>query len=132
MEVIPYDRSVHDAMVTRWCSSRGVPATLLDMLPERGFIVPDVAAGFLYQTDSTMALIEGIVANPKADSRIRDDALDQVFFALFDLARDLGFELVWGFSPRPEIETRARRIGFRIDEKRQYTFGSVRVAKPGA
>ncbi len=55
-----------------------------------------------------------------------------MFFALFDLARDLGFELVWGFSPHPEVETRARRIGFAIDEERKYTLGSVSVAKPGS
>jgi len=76
-----------------------------------------------------MALIEGIVANPDAPPLDRSEALDEVFIALFDLARDLGFDVVWGFSPRPEIVQRAPRIRFHVDEKRQYTFGSVRVKR---
>src|SRR5688500_8750332 len=127
MEVEPYDPIEHRSMLQHWCVQRELPATSLDILPTRGCIVRGIAAGFLYQTDSQVAFLEGIISNPESDDSDRDKALDVIFLALFDIAAALGFTFVWGFTCRPEVVTRAQRLGFQVDDTMTYTFGSKRV-----
>jgi len=127
VDVEPYDRERHDSMVVEWLTRRGIGTEFMEVVPTKGFIVADVAAGFLFQTDSKMALIDGIVSNPESDADVRDKALDDVFKALFVLARRLGFAVLWGFTPLPEVVARARQLGFTVDDERTYTFGVWRL-----
>jgi hypothetical protein len=77
--------------------------------PRVGFIVPGVAAGFLYQTDSDVALLEGYVTNPKASSTERHQALDGITQKLLESAADLGFRTVWAITKDAGISLRAQK-----------------------
>ena len=74
-------------MVNEWCLAHGREAVPLNRLPGMGLIVPGVACGFLYRTDSTLALLEGFVTNPGASLRSRSAALDAITEGLISYAR---------------------------------------------
>jgi hypothetical protein len=81
----------------------------IESLPRVGFIEPGVAAGFLYQTDSDIALLEGYVTNPKAPSDQRHFALDGITEKLLECAEDLGFRTVWAITKDAGISVRAQK-----------------------
>lgn len=81
-------------------------------LPKVGFISPGVAAGFLYQTDSCVAIIDGYISNPVLNRADRDEALDEVTQALLNKAKELGFTHVKCETKLTSIGARAERHGF--------------------
>lgn len=99
--------------INTWYAARGAPSIPLSTLPEVGEIEPGVAAGFLYQTDSTLALVEGYVSNPEAPSDARNAALDGITAALIADAKALGVQQVVALCTDKGIEERAQRHGFK-------------------
>jgi hypothetical protein len=65
-----------------------------------GYWVPGICAGFLYQTDSKLALVENIVSAPDSPRDLRRSALNAVLDALCEQARCRGFKVVCGFSEK--------------------------------
>jgi hypothetical protein len=83
-------------------------------IPKIGFIVPDVCAGFLYQTDSSICLFDGFIANPEARGEKRKAGLDAVTDALIISAKDLGFKSILAFTQNERIERRCERYEFQL------------------
>ncbi len=120
-DAVVFDPAIHGEMIRSWARRRELPELRLDLLPPTGRIVPDLAVGFMYRTDTPIAFIESFVANPDADAAERDAAIDRVVHALFDDLRAAGCELIWGWTARDVIVARARKHGFRVSEQ-PYTF----------
>jgi hypothetical protein len=99
--------------MNRWYDLRGEPGVKIEMLPRLGFLAPGIAAGFLYQTDSALALVEGLVSNPEALLCKRAKALHLILGALTDAAKDFGFKLVIGSSKKTGPVALTLRQGFR-------------------
>jgi len=59
-----------------------------------GFIVPGVAAGFVYETDSDLAALDGWVTNPEAPWATRKEALTLLEGRAVEFARELGFKRI--------------------------------------
>ena len=102
----------HYPMLMDWWEKRGMGMTPEERLPEIGYIVPEVAAGFLYQTDSDIALIEGLISNPETDGFTRHGALDAIVDALAEKAKELGFKTLYGFTRQRAVARRAERHGY--------------------
>lgn len=85
-------------------------------LPEIGFIVSEVACGFLYKTDSNMCILETFVANPRAHKEVRDEAVHTVIRRLIALSKELGFKYVYGFSTSQSMIKRGLEHGFKVQE----------------
>jgi hypothetical protein len=85
------------------------------ILPDLGFIVPGVAAGFLYTTNSTVAWMEWIVANPKKTFEIRDEALNAVLKTIESRAKELGFSTIL-------ISTSNKRLLERLVNSHNYVI----------
>lgn len=82
-------------------------------LPEYGLFEPGVAVGFLYETDSGLALLEGYASNPATDAAVRSKALDDITEGLLGAAQERGFRKVLAICQVPAIERRAERHGFK-------------------
>jgi hypothetical protein len=100
--------------VNGWFSGHRQPPMVPAALPTLGLIEPGVAAGFLYETDSTMAMVEGYVTNPDAAPADRNAALDEITEALLDCAKDQRFKHVIAICRDDSIEKRAERHGFKL------------------
>lgn len=96
--------------VQRWLSAWRVEVPL-DLLPPVGFIVPGVAAGWVYLA-GPLAVLEPLVANPDAPREERSAALDAVTVELVRVARERGARIVWALTMNQAVGARAQRHGF--------------------
>ncbi len=111
MSVRPYSPEQY-CLIEYWHTLRGIGCPPKAALPRVGVIANNLAAGFLYQTDSCFAIIDGYIANPVSDKAERDAALDAVTLALLEKAKELGFTHVKCETKLPSIGARATRLGF--------------------
>jgi len=88
----------------------------MNCLPKVGFVVNNICAGFLYQTDSKIAWLEWIISNPQSNKEERDVALDLLINQLLITAKELGFKLVFTSVKHPKLKERYLEHGFLITE----------------
>ena len=85
----------------------------MGMIPDTGFIYPGVAAGFVYTTNTQVAIIEGYYTNPQSTKEERDTALNEITEALLRKITLLGVKYVKCDSCIPAVIERAKRFGFK-------------------
>jgi len=107
----PYLDTDYEA-VSQWWAKHGEKPPAENMYPVRGFIVENVAAAFMYETDSAISLLEMIIYNPAAPKDTRQKALDEVIEAVILQARGLGYEVLAGFTDMPVVVERSKKFGF--------------------
>ena len=95
-----------------WYTARGISVPPASALPKIGFIVDNIAAGFLYQTDSSVTLLEGFITNQDTTQAERDAGLDQIVKALMAEADTLGATTVLAMTQSQAIYNRACKFGF--------------------
>ncbi len=78
-----------------------------DLFPKVGFIVPGVAAYFLYATDSAVCYLEHMVSNPKTFGRERDLALKMVVEAILEEAAKRGYRVAYACTDIGKVVERA-------------------------
>jgi hypothetical protein len=96
-----------------WYENRGLPPLDGCVLSTIGLIEPGVAALFLYGTDSSVAMLEGLVTNAQAEPTARNRAINEMIIKLLDQARELGFTKVIGLTQDPGTFKRVQQLGFR-------------------
>ncbi len=82
MTVRPFAASTDLDELNRWLDVRGLMPVEAHALPIVGMIVPGVAAGFLYRTDSSIGFLDGFASNPEAPKETRAAALLHIGDAL--------------------------------------------------
>lgn len=85
-------------------------APLCSVIPPVGFIEEGVAAGFLIQTDSGFAMLDGYVSNPEAPSEVRHEAFLAITERLLEAAREKECKMVLAISRDPSIICRATTL----------------------
>lgn len=100
--------------INRWFAARGAAELELRHLPETGFISPGVAAGFLYLTDSSIALLESYVSSPSAGLKDRSRAIDAITAALLAEAKRREVSNVVAICATRGIERRAQKFGMQV------------------
>ncbi len=111
IRTVPYEPELHFEQVLQWLRMRGESASP-EALPKTGYIVPGVAAGFLYRTDSSIAWIDSLVASKERTREERSQALDAIVEALRQEARRAGFKSILGYTLQPVVVDRALRLGW--------------------
>jgi hypothetical protein len=116
MEVQFFDPSKHYVEVASWWSKRKWPIIPPDMLSKLGIVVQkdgeNICAGWLYRTDSTVAWLEFIVANPGASGKMRYKALDLLIETLLGHAKNMGFEAVFSSLKHRGLMKKFEKAGF--------------------
>jgi hypothetical protein len=100
--------------INAWYAAHKQPPARRDLLPETGFIVPGVAAGFLFRTDSRLAFVHNVVTNPDASLRARFVAVRDIVRACQELARALGVAGLVTWTNAPSIVRLACQNGGRV------------------
>lgn len=98
--------------LNRWHALYEMPLLRYEDLPAIGYIVPGVCAGFLYQTDSSLCMLDAFIANPEARGNARREALNSVTELLLTTAKDLCFTTVLAFTQHESIKSRCERYEF--------------------
>jgi len=104
-----------------WWQSHGVKPPPNHSYPDVGFIVDNIAAAFLYQTDSSICLIESIIYNPNIDKESRTEALDECIECVVLEAMGMGFKTLIGFTEMQAVINRAEKFNFQKHEQK-YTM----------
>lgn len=87
------------SMLVEWWKAQGWGPVPLSHLSPNGIVAEiaeaPVAAGFVYRTDSAVAVLEYIVTDPKISSSMRSAGLDQVLTAATQLVKGMGFQALF-------------------------------------
>ncbi len=102
------DEHIDDAR--RWAGARGyeIPRGMFSSL---GFAVPNLAAWWLYLTDSSLAYCEFLVGNPDAPADVRGYALDVVIQRVLSEAAERGVQRLLLPVELPVVAERLERLG---------------------
>jgi hypothetical protein len=114
IEIRPYQDSDY-SMVAEWWRAWGWEVLTPDYLPPIGAIVTvegiDTCAAWLYRTDSSFALIEWVISNPRAKKR-RKQALAELIGHLCWRAKNEGYKSVVSMVSHPSLIANMERLGF--------------------
>lgn len=102
--------------LTEFWTQYGLPAVPLACLPPTGLVVEQddvlLCGAFLVKSDTNLASIAFVSANPKADKKVRSEALDTLLLNLASLAKTSGFPLLAAATNVPALQARYERLGF--------------------
>ncbi len=101
--------------ISEWLIERGQKVFHPNVLPQTGFIVDQVAAIFVYETDSDMCYLENLVANPFINQEAKDYAITELIEAAFAHASNNGFKFILAVTDHPKVIERALAVGAHIE-----------------
>lgn len=107
-------------LLEKWHKDRGEAVPKRKDLPTTGYIADGRVAGWLYMTDSSLALIEGIISDPNTVPSLRKESLNKLVGFLIDLATSFGYTNILGLSKHPSILQLGQKYGFK--EMKDYKF----------
>lgn len=99
--------------INEWAFKRAKESFLITDLPEYGLIHPEVAAGFLYKTDSFVALLENFISNPNVSLERRSSVLKKIAEQLMQKAKDLGFTKIYAITDKSQIKKYCNELEFK-------------------
>lgn len=111
-KIIPADY----ATLAKWWTAQNFPTIAPEYLPQCGLIVDGLCAGFLYESDSAIAWVEWIVANPEAEKALRREALDKLLDALVLHAKERGYKAIFTSVAHPGLLERYKQHGFVVTD----------------
>jgi hypothetical protein len=94
--------------INSWYEARNMRPIDIKQLPQFGYIVPGIACGFLVQTDSANAFLEGFATNRYAKNYQKADAIDLICKQLLQVAKELGYTHVFAMTTHPNIVAACR------------------------
>lgn len=98
--------------IDAWLAHRHAPVLDESFYPKCGMIVPGIAAGFLITTDTSIALLDHFVSNPKAKISERRAAIVDIAESLEAVAREAGFTRIIAFTRNEAIMKNAMKNGY--------------------
>lgn len=98
--------------VMGWFHSRKIDITP-DYLPEIGFIVPGICAGFIYKTDANFCIFESFISSPNTTKEEREKALRNVVTEMIEEAKRLNYKDAYGFATSQTMIRLGIEQGFR-------------------
>lgn len=98
--------------IAHWFQAWGVTPPPIGILSDIGIIVPGVAAGFLYLTNSQMGIIDCLVSNPDASKEERNHAIHLIGERLLEMARSTDCIRVKCNTRIGSVMERAKQFGF--------------------
>lgn len=117
----------HLPLIHEWVRLRGMgpDAGDVSLLPSTGFVADEIAAGFLYLTDSRQAFMDAFVSDPRPTKEARGAAIGQIIEAIITLARSRGVRTLSGAISVPSLATHVAKYGFTMITNCYYVYGKV-------
>lgn len=109
MQVREYEHKDY-SQIEEWADQYGIVQREAG-LPKTGFIIDNVAAGFIYATDSDCCWIENVIANKKATKEEKAEAFDLLVPALMQKAEELGFRVAYATTNNVKLILKCKEYG---------------------
>lgn len=104
-------------LICKWWEAKEWPKIPLEDLPRVGILISSKgvpsAVGFIYQTDSTLAIMEWILANPEVSVMERVRALDALVDDLCYVAKNLGYRKIFTMLSHKRLMEKVEAHGFK-------------------
>lgn len=100
-------------LIETWYAARGAKMPKNGILSDLGYIVDDRCVGWLYLTNSNMAMIENIVADPNTVPSLRRLSVKKLVGFLIDLATTMGYTNIFGITQHTSIMKLSKEFGFK-------------------
>lgn len=102
--------------INLWRHWRGLDILSRDFYPNTGLMVHGVAAGWLVETDSKVALLENFISNPKAYKQERMEAVKEIGHDLAEYAKRRGYTKLFiitnsGVIEKYALEEKYEKLG---------------------
>lgn len=107
-------------MIAGWYLDRDMTPPAPESLSDVGYIVEERVAGWLYLTNSNVAMIEGIISDPLSLPSFRRLATKRLCGTLVDMAVALGYTKVLAITSHPAVVELAETMGFEELDKRVF------------
>jgi hypothetical protein len=95
-----------------WYEAWGQKVPKKEFLPSLGYIAEGVAAGFMYNVENKLGLIDFYISNPKSKTSMRDSALDHITRLLICDAGFKNLKAVTTTTKLQAIKERAKKHNF--------------------
>jgi hypothetical protein len=120
-EIRQYTEKDYDLLKSWWNAHnwKEVPSS---SLPACGYIVNNVCAGFLYLTNSDMALLEWVVSDPNSKADLRDQSLDLLLAVLTEEAKLNGVKFIFTATRHPKLQERYKNHKFLEADREMVHF----------
>lgn len=99
-------------MIAQWYRDHNQMPIPYTSLPKTGIIVDEIVAGFLYKTDSNVAIIENFISDPSSNKDHRRESIDVCMSTLVKEAKSQGFSYILSYPTHKRMEKDHSRWGF--------------------
>jgi hypothetical protein len=97
-----YNDSDYNMLAKWWIDHDQIPCPR-NLLPNLGFIIDDMVAGFLYQTDSGVCFFETVISKKDSDKDERREALDKLIETIVDSAKEMKYKRLIFHTLHPRL-----------------------------
>lgn len=108
-------------LLTHWWKGWGLPEIPLEYLSNTGLVISDEGLascmGFIYSTNSALAWMEFLTADPLLSAEKRSLAVDLLIEKLCEMAKKMGFKSVLTTTVKPSLIQRCTGLGFRVSDE---------------
>jgi hypothetical protein len=121
-----YEATKHEVELKKWLNQWKLSHNIIDILPTTGWIIDNVAALFVYETNSKMCFIECLISNKDLHKEITTHALDILVESAIINMRKKGFKYIGANSTYESVIERAKKHGFTVNsENYKYFMRSI-------
>lgn len=134
-ELIPryLEESDWDTLKEWWDYWPGVKAPSKDFLPDNGtggIMIEEngtpIIACFIYQTNSSTAMLEWLISNPNyRGKKKRDRALEALIISAQAVVKSMGYKSVFTMLRHQKLINLRNRFGWKIESKPSYTHTKI-------
>jgi hypothetical protein len=89
----------------------------LQALPATGYVANEVAAGFLYLTNSSLVWIEWVVSDKSADKELRNKSVNEVIEHCKKVGKLTGSTAAFTSVKRGAFCERLKKLGFKTTDE---------------
>lgn len=122
MNCVSYNEEIHKKDIIKWFHQWEIASHIIETLPNTGLIVENVAAIFLYCTNSKLCFIESLISNREISKEVRDEAKDMLTSQILEYAKQCGYKYIASYSSNPKVVELSVKHGFNVNQANYKCF----------
>lgn len=100
-------------LIAGWYAERGLHVPDMASFSDTGFIADDRAAGFVYLTNSNVAMIDALITNPTTVPSLRRESVAKLVGVMIEFAISLGCTNIIALTEHPAVRKLCAQHGFK-------------------